>query len=302
MNDPSLITNIAHPEDRFMVENHYNEEVKCVDKNWSFEFRIINCYGDERWISHSCRPIFNAEGKWIGQRGSNRDISEQKNAEKAMLASQQQLRALTKKMDALAEEERTRIAREIHDELGHLLTAMKFDIESITENEDLAPDSFKEKMDPILSMVDALIDSVRKIASDLRPGILDHLGLFPAIEWQINQFQMRTRIKCHYELKADIKFDKNETIIIYHILQEILTNVARHSKAKSLRISLVKSGSRFTMKVQDDGIGFDWNSDIYRNSFGLMGMRERAMSIGGELVIESFIGKGTTVIFELIIK
>jgi signal transduction histidine kinase len=169
------------------------------------------------------------------------------------------------------------------------------------ERADFNADSFRDEMKSIMSMVDALIDSVRQIASELRPGILDHLGLLAAIEWQIRQFQLRTKIKCTYELDADVHFDKNETTVIYRILQEILTNVARHSKAKSLKISLIKRGNLFCMKVMDNGVGFDLKSDKCKNSLGLMGMRERAMSISGKLEIESIIGNGTTVTFSLVV-
>jgi two-component system sensor histidine kinase UhpB len=302
IHDPDLFLKIVHPEDRDWMTKHSHEEMTGNVFSWAMDFRIIHKSGEEKWIGHKCQAVFDTEGKWVGRRSSNNDITERKKAESAMIAFQQQLRALSQKMDAIAEEERIHIAREIHDELGHLLTALKFDIESIMDKADFNADSFKSEMESIMSMVDALIDSVRKIASELRPGILDHLGLFPAIEWQINQFQMRTRIKCHYELDADINFDKNETTIIYRILQEILTNVARHSKAENLKISLIKRENLFGMKVMDDGIGFDWNSDIYQKSFGLMGMRERAMSIGGELEIESIIGLGTTVTLSLMIK
>ncbi len=301
INAPDLFLKIVHPDDLDWITKHYQEELEGNVFSWAMDFRIIHKSGEERWIGHKCQAVFDTEGKWIGRRSSNNDITERKRAESAMIAFQQQLRALSQKMNAVAEEERIHIAREIHDELGHLLTALKFDIESIADKADFNTDSFKSEMESILSMVDALIDSVRKIASELRPGILDHLGLLPAIEWQISQFQMRTRIKCNYDLDADINFDKNETTIIYRILQEILTNVARHSKAENLKISLIGRGNIFCMKVADDGIGFDLNSGILQNSFGLMGMRERAMSIGGELEIESVIGEGTTVTFTLIV-
>ncbi len=299
--DPGLLQKIVHPEDRDWMTQHYEEELTGNVFAWTKDFRIIHKSREVKWIGHKCQAVFDTSGNWIGRRCSNNDITERKRAESAMISTQQQLRALSQKMDAIAEEERIHIAREIHDELGHLLTALKFDIENIIEKADFTSDSFTIEMESIISIVDALNDSVRKIASELRPGILDHLGLFPAIEWQISQFQMRTRIKCNYEHDAEINFDKNATTIIYRILQEILTNVARHSKAENLRISLLKRENLFCMKVMDDGIGFDWNSDLYRNSFGLMGMRERAISIGGELEIESVIGEGTTVTFSLLV-
>jgi PAS domain S-box-containing protein len=300
MNDPLLTINIAHPEDREAVRRHYYEEMKGSTATWSLDFRIIHKNGEVRWIGHSCRPIFNSDGKWIGQRASNRDITEQKITELLMISTQQQLRALTHKLDAIAEDERTRIAREIHDELGHLLTALKYDIESLTEKVDLSTPAIVSEFDGILSIIDALIDSVRKISTELRPGVLDHLGLLPAIEWQIRQFQMRTKINCECDIRdTGGSLTKNETTILFRIVQEILTNVARHSKATKLTILLDKNENEFLLKAKDDGVGFEWKENYFINSLGLMGMRERAMSIGGEIKIESAVGQGTTVTFSL---
>jgi len=298
MNDPALFVNIVHPEDRDLVVQLFDNEKKIESKIWSMDFRIINRNGDERWIGHYCQPVFDSNGQFLGQRGSNRDITELKNAEKVLVDSQRHLRQLTQRLDAIAEEERTRIAREIHDELGHLLTALKYDMDSLTNNSDLTAELAKTEMESMISMIDALIDSVRKIATDLRPGILDHLGLFPALEWKIKEFQKRTKICTHFKLdEPGITFDENETTIIYRINQEIFTNVARHSKASKLWLTIGKKDDWFILSVKDDGIGFELKDNLQKGSLGLMGMRERALSIGGEIQIESSPGKGTTVNF-----
>jgi PAS domain S-box-containing protein len=300
MNDPSLVVKIAHPDDREIVANHYAEKSKRNLPSCSLDFRIITRDGEEKWIGHSCQPVFNNEGKWIGQRGSNRDITARKRTESFLLASQLQLRALTKRMDAIAEDERTRISREIHDELGHLLTAIKFDVQCLNNKPDLTPRQLRKELASMTCMLDSLIDTVRKIATDLRPGILDHFGLCPAIEWQIEQFQKRTNIKCEYIInEKGINFDKNETTIIYRILQEILTNIARHSKASRVDFSLGQADGRFLMVTSDNGTGFEVKEIHDESSLGLMGMSERALSIGGRLKIESAKGKGTKVTLEL---
>ena len=300
MNDPGLFFKIAHPEDRDIVEKHFHEELSSSNSMWSLDFRIITRNGEERWIGHNCQPVYNSNGKWIGQRGSNRDITDRKKAENILIESQKQLRALTQRIDEIAEEERTYIAREIHDELGHLLTAVKFDIEGLINKSELPVEFIKSELSSVLSMVDALADTVRKIASELRPGILDHFGLLPAIEWQIKQLQKRTKIQCEYHFsEMDITFDKKETTIIFRIMQEILTNVARHSKASKVVVSLNKKDDLFTLTAADNGIGFELNESTEAVAFGLIGMRERALSIGGEIKIESTIGVGTTVTFLL---
>jgi PAS domain S-box-containing protein len=303
MDDPLLPVKIAHPEDRELFQKHINEEIKGDVAGITFDYRLITRSGEEIWIGHSCQSILDQDGKWIGQRGSNRDITKRKKTETILLNSQKQLRALTHRMDEIAEEERIKIAREIHDELGHLLTALKYDIESLSNKPDLPAKKIREELEAVMSMVDALIDSVRTIASELRPGILDHLGLLPAIEWLIRQFQLRTRICCEYlPGKIKISFDKNETTIIFRILQEILTNVARHSKATNLKVSVNMIKDKFELSVTDNGVGFEMNDSYYSNSLGLMGMRERALSIGGEIRIDSEKGKGTSIKFLLMKK
>jgi signal transduction histidine kinase len=225
-----------------------------------------------------------------------KEIATRKNAERVLTNSQKQLRALRHRMDIIAEEERTRISREVHDELGHMLTALKFDIDEISNKPGVSYGVLKTELDPIMNMVEALIDTVRKISTDLRPGILDHLGLYPAIEWQIKQFQKRTRICCKSDIQeTDIPFDKNEITIIFRILQEILTNVARHSQAKSVSISVNKKDENFLLVVTDDGIGFKLRDCNIIESLGLLGMKERALSIGGDIRIESSPGIGTTI-------
>ena len=294
MNEPSLVARIVHPEDRDIVEKHYSESINGKIASCSLDFRIIKRHGEERWIGHSCQSVYDASGNYIGQRGSNRDITDRKRAENVLFASQTQLRALTQRIDAIAEEERTRIAREIHDELGHLLTALKYDVESLAEKSELSGESLKMELASMTSMLDSLIDSVREIATELRPGILDHLGLCPAIEWQIDQFRKRTNINCIYSMSIiDSTFDKNETTIIYRIFQEILTNIARHSKANTVSVSLSENAGQFILTVTDNGIGFE-TLDIYpEKSLGLIGMNERAISIGARFYIKSEKGKGT---------
>lgn len=300
MDDPSLVIKITHPEDREIVENHYYESKNGNVPSCSFDFRIIKRNGEECWIGHSCQPVFDARGKCIGQRGSNRDITERKKVESVLLDSQIQLRALTQRINAISENERMRMAREIHDELGHLLTALKYDIEHLANKDELSREILVRELESINKMLNSLIDSVRKIATELRPGILDHLGLCPAIEWQIMQFQKRTTISCEYDLSGiDVTFDNNETIIIYRIMQEILTNIARHSQADKVSVSFSKKDGQYVLVATDNGVGFEVMNRYNEYSLGLMGMHERAITIGAQLKIDSLKGKGTTVTLTL---
>ena len=296
MDDPSLVFKITHPDDRDMVEKHYSEKLESSTNACSIDFRIITRDGEEKWIGHSCQPVFDSKGKWIGQRGSNRDITERKMTESVLIDSQIHLRALTQRMDAVAEEERTKIAREIHDELGHLLTSLKYDIEGLSNKTDLSAELLNCELAAMNRTVETLMNAVRKIATELRPGILDHLGLIPAIEWQIEQFRKKTNIKCEYDLpEINGKFDRQETTIIFRIVQEILTNIARHSRADKVSVSFSKKEDHYLFTAADNGIGFELIGSDNGNSLGLMGMRERALSIGAEFDIESAPGKGTMI-------
>ncbi|MDD4144673.1 MAG: PAS domain-containing protein [Prolixibacteraceae bacterium] len=295
-NNDRLFIEIVHPEDREMVDHHFY--VEHGDKNTGslFDFRIITKEGEVKWIAHSCNAVYDQDGNWIGQRGSNRDITTRKVMEENLLDSQKKLRALTQHINNLMEEEKKQIAREIHDELGHMLTVIKYDLTNLTNNRELAVEQVHEELHVMVGLVDSLIDAVRKIATELRPGVLDHLGLFPAIEWQINQFQMMTKIQCDCELdELEIEFNKQETTTIFRILQEILTNIARHSNAKKVVIKIFSAEEDFYLTVKDDGVGFNLEEKLQSGSLGLIGMQERALSIKGEVSVESYPGKGTLI-------
>lgn len=299
-NDSKLLVHIAHPDDRERVKEHFEEKIKGTLPSGDIDFRIITREGKERWIGHSCQSVFNAEGKCLGQRGSNRNINKQKRAEIVLLESENHLRELAHRMDSIAEDERIRVAREIHDEIGHLLTALKYDTEGLINHSEFSPERVKEELTGMISLIEVLIDSVRKIATELRPGILDHMGLLAALEWKIKQFRLKNKICSEYKIdEMDVEFTKNETTFIYRILQEIFTNAMRYSKATHMWISITKKNDFFSMKVRDNGVGFDVASTLQKGSLGLMGMRERAISIGGEIQIESTPGNGTTTTFLL---
>ncbi len=301
MNDSHLFFKIAHPEDRDFVEKYFYEGISGNFPSISFDFRIITRGGEIKWVAHSCSTVFGNTGTWLGMRCSNNDITERKNVENFLVNSQDKLRALTQHMNELAENERKTIAREIHDELGHMLTALKYDIDSLMSNSEMTVDLVKDELPPMFSMVESLIESVRKIATDLRPGILDHLGLLPALEWQINQFRMMTKMNCIYAVPddLDVTFTKHETTNIFRMVQEMLTNAARHSKASKVEISARMENKTFVLHVKDNGVGFMMADKIQSGSLGLMGMNERALSIGAKIQIDSIPEKGTSITFLL---
>lgn len=210
--------------------------------------------------------------------------------------SQQQLRELCAHLNSVREEERTSIAREIHDELGQILTSLKLGLFWLM-NEMPGNGSFlKEKMKSMSKLVETGIKTVRTIATNLRPEMLDLYGLSKAIEIQIDEFQEHSKIKCiYYDKIGDLSFGKDKEIAIYRIFQEIMTNAARHACANQVKITLEKDEDSFYMVIQDNGCGIEKESVTNPKSTGLLGMRERANQFGGSINFHSVYNQGTTI-------
>ncbi len=223
-----------------------------------------------------------------------RDITERKIAEEALRDSREQIRALALHLQSTQEEERSRIAREIHDEFGSALTALKlemFGLEArLRENADGLPAHIKAMSD----LIDSTIDAMHRISTKLRPSLLDDLGLTAAIEWQIEEFQHRTGINCRLTLSPkEIHLDKGRSTTIFRILQESLTNIARHAQATRAYITLRKSKTNLSLIVKDNGIGIRQRQASSHKSFGLIGIRERISFWRGSFEISGAQGKGT---------
>jgi signal transduction histidine kinase len=227
-----------------------------------------------------------------------------KEVEHQLFLSNRQLRALSARLQSVREEERTRIAREIHDELGQTLTGLRLDIAYLEGKLKLYGEIDKKLLESqfqsMISLVDSSIQNVRKIATELRPQVLDDLGLVPALEWQTAEFQSRTKIQCTLDTNAeDVTIDADRSTALFRILQESLTNVARHSNAKKVMVKLQVTKKSLSLTVTDDGKGIAEMNIPSLKSLGLLGMRERAHMLGGILTIKGQPGKGTTVSVEL---
>ena len=223
------------------------------------------------------------------------DLSEVKRAEQELRASSDQLRNLAARLLSVREEERARIAREIHDELGQSLTAVKIDISWLAGRLPPKNAEMLERIRATVQLADGLIKSVRRISTDLRPGILD-LGLAAAVEWQAQDFQTRTGIPCKLRLLAQqVVVAPNVSTALFRIFQETLTNVARHANATRTEVVLQKQRDGLVLLIRDNGQGFDSANPSFSKSLGLLGMRERAAMLGGQLKITSAPGQGTSV-------
>ena len=224
------------------------------------------------------------------------EIAERERAERELKTSLEQLRALAARLQSVREEERARLAREIHDELGQACTAIKMDLALIGRKTTKKQTQLKTKVNSAMQLVDNTIVTLRRIASELRPRALDDLGLTAALEWQAQEFESRTRIHCRFTFSEElITIDTQQSTAIFRVFQESLTNVARHAHATSVEARLGREGDQLIFQVCDNGRGFDPEQAKARKSLGLLGMQERALLINGELKIESVPGVGTTV-------
>ncbi|MDP2886575.1 MAG: response regulator [Ignavibacteria bacterium] len=229
------------------------------------------------------------------------DITERKLAEQQLKTSQDQLRALAVYLQNVREDERITIAREIHDELGQVLTALKMDLSLLEKTSaEQGAGSYQEEVSAEIkemsSLVGSAIQTVRKLVKELRPEMLDILGLVPALRWQAEQFQQHTRIHCKLSLPTErVTLDPGRSIALFRILQESLTNVARHSKATTVLVKLVVEPEAVVLEIKDNGQGISETAMTNARSFGISGMQERAISFGGNVEVRGIPGKGTVV-------
>jgi PAS domain S-box-containing protein len=224
------------------------------------------------------------------------DITERKRMETELRQSREQLRSLSAHLQQIREEERMRIARELHDELGGFLTVLKLDLASLCKEPTTGSTSFRQKIDSMSKAIVGAIGSVRRICSDLRPSVLDHIGLTAGIGWQVEEWQAKTGIRCTMRSAIDDEsIDSGRATAAFRVLQEALTNVARHAHAASVQVQLWTSDGRLRLEIHDDGCGIADRTVADATSLGLLGMKERVHSYGGTVEIRGAPACGTTV-------
>ncbi len=267
-----------------------------------------------KYLDITASPLRDSSGDIIAVIEVIRDITERKRAEEALRKTQENLETLVEErtveltmmneqlrnfstyLQEARENERTSIAREIHDELGQSLTALKMDLSLLTKRLPKDRRSVMEKAESMASLIESTIQSVKRISTELRPGLLDHLGLTAAIEWQAEEFKKRTDIACNVVFEPEeIVVDRNRSTTIFRIFQETLTNVARHAKATKVTVLLKKQDKELSLDVTDNGEGITREQMTDAKSLGLIGMRERVHAWGGSFEISGAKAAGTTV-------
>ena len=222
--------------------------------------------------------------------------AQRRRADQELRSSREQLRNLSAHLESIREEERTRLAREIHDELGQAMTALKMDIAWLNRRLDPEHALLSEKTRSMNELVDATIRTVQRLSGELRPGLLDDLGLAAAMEWQAEEFQKRSGIPCPISVELqDTKLNAEHATSIFRIFQETLTNVIRHAQATQVRVRLQMEDGRLVLVVEDNGRGITAEQTEDPKAFGLIGIRERVLALKGQFTICGQAGQGTTV-------
>ncbi len=275
---------------------------KLPDVALGFEEALAGKPRNHRIVVNGCTfefrysPLHSADDAEVaGAVAVGADITEITRRKQAIRESREQLRELANHLETIREEERTRIAREVHDILGQAMTALRMDVASLARG--LEPDQaeLKSRTQAMGKLIKETILNVRRIATELRPGVLDDLGLAAAIQWQAREFENRTEIACIVSDETDeILLNVEQSTAVFRIFQEVLTNVTRHSRASSVEIILKQQGGLFELKATDDGIGIR-EEDVSGRSLGLLGIRERVSAWGGNVTFQGQEGQGTIV-------
>ncbi|HNJ28349.1 MAG TPA: PAS domain S-box protein, partial [Ferruginibacter sp.] len=285
----------VHPDDRDMLRRNWEEATRHQQVSVS-EYRFVRPNGSTAWVIGQAIPERDADGAIVGYVGTTTDITDRKLAEKEMEESSQKLRQLTTHLLNIREEERKRIGREIHDELGQQLTAIKMDISWIAKKTDPSQEAFKTKLQNVIALLDGGNQSIRRILNELRPVILDDYGLLEALRWQAQQFTANTHIPVAMTAsESDMKIPEEISTCIFRVFQEALTNITRYAKATQVKVSLDIDSDSVLLNIEDNGLGFDTGLTKTKKSFGILGMKERVASLNGRFDLSSVPGNGTRI-------
>lgn len=261
---------------------------------WNWNGCIVTPEGGEKWINVRATPRLQAGNLCVWD-GFAMNVTDSKASEDGAIKSQKMLRDLSMHLENVREQERKHIAREIHDELGQVLTALRMDVSLARIGFGASNPELAQRLESMIQLVDRTIHIARYVTSSLRPAALD-LGIFPALGWLVDEFKMHTGISCDLSMgEAEIMLSDTSATVVFRVLQESLTNIARHAEATRVEIIMSQAEDHLCFEVIDNGRGFEPHIAPLRQSFGLIGMRERVSMLRGNLSIDSAPGRGTRV-------
>ncbi len=289
----------VHPEDREFIVAELEKSFKTKEPV-SYYVRMIRSDGEVRTLYSHGRMVTDDQGNAVRMFGYAQDVTARRLAEEELKSSNEKLRALAGRLQSAREEEGARIARELHDELGSALTTLKWELDGLNplllQHEAAQIQALGERVESMKRLADATINTVRRIASELRPSVLDELGLMDAIEWQAQQFQSRTGVVCECSgYVGDPPLSRDQSTVVFRIFQEALTNILRHAQADRVEITAKEDAGGFVLTIRDNGRGITEEEKSRTWSLGLLGMRERAQAAGGSIDIVAANGQGTAV-------
>jgi PAS domain S-box-containing protein len=327
---------VVHPDDLPDCLKRWERSI-ATGESYETEVRVRRHQGDEyRWHLARSLPVRNDNGeilRWVGTTTDLHDqkearavleqsqirlaeavqlrtedllnantalleeIEERKYVEKALRASREKLRRLSAHLQSARESERAAVAREIHDELGATLTAVKMDLHWFAKTVTDGTLPRADKLSEAVELVDSAIRTVKRIATELRPSILDHLGLWPALQWQLQEFELNFGIPCQIDpAPVGVLLENDAQTAVFRIFQEALTNIARHAHATAVHVGLRPEGNGILVRISDNGTGLPPGKIMEPEACGIQGMRERARTIGGNVRFEQTEGGGTSVL------
>jgi two-component system, NarL family, sensor histidine kinase UhpB len=290
-----------HPDDRERVRS----ALCAIGTNGgtlSTEYRLLTRGGQTKWFRDEARILRNASGEEAFMQGILTDITDTKISEEALRKSHEQLRNLAAHLEAVKEEERARIAREIHDELGGLLTGIKAYISVFLRRNTMEGESPDTLLGDAMQLTDEAMQAMRRVITDLRPSVLDELGIWAALEWYTEQTGKRAGLPIACVIgpeAAALQLDPQRSTMVFRIVQEALTNATRHASASRVVVRVTRCGDWLLLEVEDNGKGIDLETGPPDNSWGIVGMHERTRHFGGNLRITSQLGKGTVVTLQI---
>lgn len=286
---------LVHPDDRVRVNEAFERSMNVPTPCW-IEHRIVTPHGRHKIVEERWQSFFDEAGRPLRAVGTCQDISERKRAEEDLRASEQQLHALVGRLNQVREEEAKRIARELHDDLGQNLTALNMELGMLSARLKPSDPALQETAGRMQQLVDRTIESVQKIAGELRLGQLDLLGFTAALEAELTEFERRSGLRCVLNRTPRISDPvEPRATAVFRIVQEALTNIARHANASQVEICMRQEAGHLVIEIYDDGRGITAEEMARRDAFGLLGMKERAEGAGATLTITGRSGAGTLV-------
>lgn len=290
-NIASSFFDLIHPDDQVIVREALQRHLEKKER-YAIELRWRNKNGSYCWMLDRGEAVRDADGRPIRMIGASKDISEQR-------LTMSKLQALTAHLQSVREEEWTRISREIHDGLGGMLTVLRMDLEWLAKKVPANP--MHERIQSLHQLTGEAIETARKVSQNLRPNVLDNLGLIGAIEWLMRRFEQHLDRKC--SLTTNIinpdRLGKQRETEVFRIIQEVFTNIAKHARATLVEISITETGNTITFAIRDNGIGVNEQQLLDPKSFGILGMYERAAQLQGKLTISGFPSQGSTLLLQV---